>query len=413
MATTYTDRLRLALMGQGENNDTWGTILNTQIGLLEDAICGIQEVDMGTSVDVTLTTNDGTEDESRHAVLKLTGTPTANISLIIPPDEKVYIIDNQLGGSNVVTLGTGAGTTLTFTGTNQRRVMLYCDGTDVTKIVETFVKAEDAETLGDVTAQDLTMSGDLDVTGTTTLRNFLINPRSDTIQVISSGVIVPVTSTFMIAPESGLVDDLVTINKPVEGTLVNFRVGDGSHSITLKHGVGNIVTPSGQDIVLDDIAQEIVMRYDYRDNKYHVISQPQILASTADAQAGTNNSKLMVPSTTQDQILENLPVRVVAAGLFNPDGTAISSYNMSLTKNSVGDFTAVFDTPEPDENYIPYVGNGGRGSLELSSYLNRAGVSTDVAPTANQFRFTIINNGGNTLNDFVNPIYIVVYRIYV
>lgn len=40
MASTYTTSLNLELQASGENSGTWGTKTNTNISLLETAICG-------------------------------------------------------------------------------------------------------------------------------------------------------------------------------------------------------------------------------------------------------------------------------------------------------------------------------------------------------------------------------------
>ena len=129
MVSTYTPNARLELQGIGDNNNTWGDVANTVFSLVDELVCGVQTVSVTTGTNVTLTANNGSSDEARHSVLKLTGTPTANISVIVPAAEKVYFVDGAFTGSFSVSIEpTGGGTPASFTaGTTG---VVYVDGTD-------------------------------------------------------------------------------------------------------------------------------------------------------------------------------------------------------------------------------------------------------------------------------------------
>lgn len=132
MPTTYTDLLRLAKQATGENNNTWGTIANENVfELLEDAISGVLELNL-TAGNVTLTTNNGTTDQARYAVIKCIGSPVANRTVTIPTVNKVYFVHNALTSDYTVTFTTGSGNTLTLA---QDKVgYFYCDGTTIYEI---------------------------------------------------------------------------------------------------------------------------------------------------------------------------------------------------------------------------------------------------------------------------------------
>ena len=50
MASTYTSRLRLVKQGDGDNPNTWGTVLNDgMISLVDDAIAAYTTVEIGAS----------------------------------------------------------------------------------------------------------------------------------------------------------------------------------------------------------------------------------------------------------------------------------------------------------------------------------------------------------------------------
>ena len=64
------------------------------------------------SVDVTLTTADGTSDQARSAFLELSGTVSANLNVIIPEQSKGFIVNDKTTRQNSasITLKTDAGT---------------------------------------------------------------------------------------------------------------------------------------------------------------------------------------------------------------------------------------------------------------------------------------------------------------
>lgn len=128
MASTYSPSLRIELIGTGDQGGTWGITTNTNLGsLIEQAITGVESIAM-LDAEYTLTALNGAPDESRNAVIEMTGTLTANQNVIIPAENKTYIFVNGTTGgySIVVKTSTGVGITIPAGAT----MMLYCDGTD-------------------------------------------------------------------------------------------------------------------------------------------------------------------------------------------------------------------------------------------------------------------------------------------
>lgn len=138
MATLYTTSLRLALPTTGELSGTWGTVVNQSItSMVEQAVTGIANVTTwGVAPDPanthTLTTANGSTDESRCAVLKLGGSPSAAVEVIAPAVNKVYIINNTLIYD--ATIKTAAGDGVVIPAGNILTV--YCDGTDFFNTVQ-------------------------------------------------------------------------------------------------------------------------------------------------------------------------------------------------------------------------------------------------------------------------------------
>jgi len=133
---TFSDNLRLELQTDGENPNTWGTILNDNvIKLIDTAIAGYTSVHVCTGgTDVVLPLGDGSVVQSRNAVLKFAGAVSANTNVIIPAKSKIYIINDE---STRVSDSTLTVKTSAATGGTGRAIpvgsseLIYCDGVSV------------------------------------------------------------------------------------------------------------------------------------------------------------------------------------------------------------------------------------------------------------------------------------------
>lgn len=129
MASTYSPNLRLELIGTGEQQGTWGVTTNTNLGtLLEEAIGGYTSVTVTDGADTTLTTNNGSADQSRNMVINLTGALTAARNVICPAIEKMYVVKNATTGGQAVTFKVSGQTGVSIP--NGSTYILYVNGTD-------------------------------------------------------------------------------------------------------------------------------------------------------------------------------------------------------------------------------------------------------------------------------------------
>lgn len=85
-ADTHTPTLRMTLQGVGNNNTTWGDIIDANLLILENAIAGVTSIDVS-SGDVTLT-----ETQYAHAVLIFTGTLSDDTSVTVFNRAKTFIV---------------------------------------------------------------------------------------------------------------------------------------------------------------------------------------------------------------------------------------------------------------------------------------------------------------------------------
>jgi len=132
MASTYSSDLKLELMTTGEKSGTWGTITNTNLQQLEQAVSGYIAIDVG-SADVALALSNGAVSNGKNLYFKLTGTLTANRTVTMPDSaERVFIVEDATDRSaSLFTLTvktvSGTGVTLPVGSTN----LVYSDGTNI------------------------------------------------------------------------------------------------------------------------------------------------------------------------------------------------------------------------------------------------------------------------------------------
>ena len=127
--SSYTSRIRLEKQIPGQNDNTWGTVLNGNvIDLVDDSIAAYTIVSVS-SIDVTLTQANGSADQARSAFLDLAGTLTGNVNVIIPALSKGYDVRNSTSGSFAIVLRTATGTGQYIP--QGQTIRVICDGVSV------------------------------------------------------------------------------------------------------------------------------------------------------------------------------------------------------------------------------------------------------------------------------------------
>ena len=139
MASTFSTDLALELVATGEKAGLWGSITNTNLQILQQSATGVVNVPMTSSSDKTLLLSDGATSDGKNLYLKLTGTMTGNVNLIIPASTtggtatRMYVIQDATdrttankytlsiktaGSSNPIAVPVGA------------TMLIHSDGTD-------------------------------------------------------------------------------------------------------------------------------------------------------------------------------------------------------------------------------------------------------------------------------------------
>jgi hypothetical protein len=167
MASTYVNDLRLNEMATGDASGTWGTTTNTNLELIAEAFSYGTEA-ITTNADThTTTIADGATDPGRALYLKYTGTLDSACTITIGPNtvSKVWIVENGTSGSQDIILSQGSGANITIPAGDTK--VVYSDGAGSGAA---FFDAFASLSVVDLKVQDdLTVTGDIDVDGTTNL----------------------------------------------------------------------------------------------------------------------------------------------------------------------------------------------------------------------------------------------------
>ena len=177
MTTAYTSLLGLALPVTGELSGTWGDVVNNSItSLLDSAIAGTTTLSV--DADVTLTTTQGASNTAREAILLWTASGTATRTITVPAQSKIYTVINKTGSTQSIKI-VGAGPTTGVTLIAGESAQIAWNGSDFVKV---------GELGGDVSFRNVTITGTLGVSGTTTLAG--VSATSVTNTGLTSGRVV-------------------------------------------------------------------------------------------------------------------------------------------------------------------------------------------------------------------------------
>jgi hypothetical protein len=172
MASSYDNDLRLNEMATGDQSGAWGTVTNLNLEMIAEAFSYGTEV-ITTNADTHATIiADGAADAGRAMVLKYTGTLDSACTITISGGDastftvsKLWYIHNATSGSQNIIITSGSGANITIA--NGQTKCVYTDGAGSGgAVIDTFAALSVVDLFVD---DDLTVTGDIDVDGTTNL----------------------------------------------------------------------------------------------------------------------------------------------------------------------------------------------------------------------------------------------------
>ena len=236
MASTFSTDLALELVTTGEKAGLWGTITNTNLQVLQQSTSGVVDVPMTSSSDKTLLLSDGATSDGKNIYLKLTGTMTGNVSLIIPASTtggtatRLYVIqdatDRTTANKYTLSIKT-AGSSSPIAVPVGSTMLIHSNGTDAR--LDILQKGNFAITSSSITAYTA-VAGD----------NLLIDTQAAqvTITLPASPTIGDEVSFMDVSPSGGFATNKVTVNRngqPIRGAASNLELVTNNQSIKLRY----------------------------------------------------------------------------------------------------------------------------------------------------------------------------------
>ena len=116
MVSTFTTNLKLEKPGFGSYSSNWATPANNDYDLIDQSVAAITSVDITGSSNITLSSTNGVIDQARSATLVIKGTPTGQLSVLVPNNlTRNYAVRSKVTNSNYVVVNnvaqTGSGVT--------------------------------------------------------------------------------------------------------------------------------------------------------------------------------------------------------------------------------------------------------------------------------------------------------------
>jgi len=173
MTSTFVNDLRLNEMATGDQSGSWGTVTNTNLELIGEAL-GYGTEGITTNADThTSTIADGATDPVRALYVEYTGTLDSACTVTIAPNtvNKVCFIENGTSGSQNIIIKQGSGATITIPPGDTKAVYLDGAGSGA-KVVDAFASLSvvDLKVQDDLTVtDDVAIGGTLAVTGIVSL----------------------------------------------------------------------------------------------------------------------------------------------------------------------------------------------------------------------------------------------------
>lgn len=231
MPSTYSTRLRLELIGTGEQTGSWGNTTNINLGtLIEESISGIASVTVADSASPTaLTSVNGGTDQARQMIINLTGGLTAAREVTCPNVQKLYFVRNGTSGGFPVTFKPTTGTGISIP--NGRIRAVYCDATNVLDLIT------DLSTSTQIAGADIATTS----TAQTLLSKTLTSPRVGTAILDTNGnELIAVTAT------GSAVNEITVTNAATTGTpTISATGGDTNIGLNLvSKGSGSVFVNS-------------------------------------------------------------------------------------------------------------------------------------------------------------------------
>jgi hypothetical protein len=361
MPSTFTNNGGIELPADGEKDGVWGDVVNLNMQIVDRLTNGVGAVSL-TGTTHALTTANGVLSDGQYGLIVFGGSPSGTNTVTISPNdaEKVYFVRNATAQSVIMTQGSGGNVTIPA-GTG---AIVYANGAGtgaaVADLTATFVPdlalagvtATPAELnlligatldLGDVTATaaelNLLIGATLDlgdVTATAAELNLLIGATLDLGDVTATAAEINLLAGVPLTTDLSYVDGVTSAiqtqidgKQPLDADLTAVA-GLATSGLVARTGAG---TAAARSIAVSGLATIA--------DGNAVAGNPTVgvpAASQAEAEAGTDNTKVMTPLRVAQAVAANVPAPTTSEVLSATAGAAfgaVGTYAFLYSGNNV------------------------------------------------------------------------------
>ena len=201
MASTYVNDLRLNEMATGDQSGSWGTVTNTNLELIGEALgYGTEAITTNADTHASVIA-DGATDPVRALYVEYTGTLDSACTITISPNtvNKVCFIENGTAGSQNIIISQGSGANVTIPPGDTKAVYLNGAGSGAA-VVDAFASLSvvDLKVQDDLTVtDDASVGGDLLVSGEVQTANIGFTDGDNAMVIADGGAVTfPIASVF-------------------------------------------------------------------------------------------------------------------------------------------------------------------------------------------------------------------------